>query len=246
MSKQLTTTREERGQAIAQHTGQIKRIDEAFYTVQSQSGNGEYAITKVDSEWICECPDNKYRHVECKHIHAIKFSQIIRAEVSVRRISPIENLSNCIYCGSTNLMKKGLRKNKAGQIQKFYCRDCHKYMTFNIGFERMKHNPQAITSAMQLYFSGESLRNTANSLKLLGVEVSYRTILNWIRKYTKLMQDYTERIVPNVGNTWRADEIYVKIRGDMKYVFAMMDDETRFWIAQACWDAYWSRRTMTC
>ena len=34
------------------------------------------------------------------------------------------------------------------------------------------------------------------------------------------------------SDTWRADEIYVKIKGDMKYLFAMMDDETRFWIAQ--------------
>ena len=32
--------------------------------------------------------------------------------------------------------------------------------------------------------------------------------------------------------TCRADELYVKINGDMKYRFAMMDDETRFWIAQ--------------
>jgi len=96
----------------------------------------------------------------------------------------------------------------------------------------MKHNPQAITSAMQLYFSGESLRNTMRSLKLLGVEVSYRKILNWIRKYTQLMKNYTEKIIPNVSDTWRADEIYIKIKGDMKYLFAMMDDETRFWIAQ--------------
>src|SRR4030042_6149618 len=95
MSKQLTTTRQERGQTIAQHNGQVKRIDENFYTVKSQNGNGEYAVTKVDHEWICECPDNKYRHVEGKHIHAIKFSQIIRAEVSVRRIAPIETLSTC-------------------------------------------------------------------------------------------------------------------------------------------------------
>jgi transposase-like protein len=96
----------------------------------------------------------------------------------------------------------------------------------------MKHNPQAITSAMQLYFSGESLRNTMESLKLLGVEVSYQTISNWITKYVKLMKDCTESIVPKVGETWRADELYVKIKGDMKYLFAMMDDETRYWIAQ--------------
>jgi len=232
MATQLTTTREERGQTIAHQNGQVKRIDETFYTVKSQNGNGEYAVTKVDREWICECPDNKYRHVECKHIYAIRFSQSLRAEVAVRRIAPIENLSNCIYCGSSNLKKKGIRKNKSGNIQKFYCRDCRKYFTFNIGFERMKHNPQAITSAMQLYFSGESLRNTMKSLRLLGVEVSYRTILNWIKKYVKLMQNYTESIIPNVSDTWRADEIYLKVKGNMKYLFSMMDDETRFWIAQ--------------
>ena len=96
----------------------------------------------------------------------------------------------------------------------------------------MKHNPQAITSAMQLYFSGESLRNTQKSLKLLGVEVSYRTVLNWIKKYVSLMKNYVETITPNVGDTWRADELWIKVKGDMKYLFAMMDDETRFWIAQ--------------
>jgi putative transposase len=30
----------------------------------------------------------------------------------------------------------------------------------------------------------------------------------------------------------RADEAYVKFKGDMKYLFAMMDDDTRFWISQ--------------
>ena len=152
MTTQLTTTRQERGQTIAQHNGQVNRIDDYLYTVKSQSGNGEYAVTKVDDEWVCQCPDNTYRHVECKHIHAVIFSLSMRAEVKVRTISPIENLTECIYCGSSKLRKDGVRKNKTGTIQIFECKDCHKYMTFNIGFEQMKHNPQAITSAMQLYF----------------------------------------------------------------------------------------------
>jgi transposase-like protein len=46
------------------------------------------------------------------------------------------------------------------------------------------------------------------------------------------MQNYTESIIPNVSDTWRADEIYLKVKGNMKYLFSMMDDETRFWIAQ--------------
>ena len=35
-----------------------------------------------------------------------------------------------------------------------------------------------------------------------------------------------------MSDTWRADELYLKVKGDMKYLFALMDDETRFWIAQ--------------
>jgi len=70
----------------------------------------------------------------------------------------------------------------------------------------MKHNPQAITTAIQLYFSGESLRNTQRSVKLLGVQVSHQTVYNWIDKYIGLMKKYVEKLKPNVGDTWRADE----------------------------------------
>jgi transposase-like protein len=96
----------------------------------------------------------------------------------------------------------------------------------------MRVSSQVITSAMQLYFTGESLRNVQKFLRLQGVKVSHVAVLKWIRKYIGLMGEYLEKIKPNVSDTWRADELYVKIKGDMKYLFALMDDETRFWIAQ--------------
>jgi len=207
-------------------------VEENFYTVKSQSGNGEYAISKVDGEWVCECPDNKYRNVKCKHIHAIEFGQKIKEEVKKNVIISEVVISQCVFCHSSNIKKFGVRHNKAGDIQRFLCGDCQKTFSVNIGFKRMKHNPRAITSAMQLYFSGESLRNTMRSLKLLGVEVSHKTVFMWIKKYVGLMEKYAETITPNVSDTWRADEIYLKVKGNMKYLFSMMDDETRFWIAQ--------------
>lgn len=225
-------TRKQRGIAIAQAQNQVRRIEASIYVVKSQSNHGEYCVSKGVEGWKCECPDHVYRHIICKHIFAVEFSVSLRTEVAVRRIEPIENLTECLFCGSSNIVKDGVRHNKYGDIQVFYCKKCLHYSTFNIGFEKMKHNPQAITSAMQLYFSGESLRNTMKSLKLLGVEVSHQTVYNWIRKYVDLMKEYVEKIVPNVGDTWRADELYVKIKGDMKYLFALIDDETRFWIAQ--------------
>jgi putative transposase len=229
----LTNDREVRGKAIAEGNGQVRRIDEDHYAVKSQSQHGEYRVSRVGEEWVCECPDNHWRHTICKHIYAVDFSIQLRKEVLAHgQIIQEVNVSTCRFCGSSNLKKDGVRKNKCGTIQKFLCRECHHYFTINIGFERMKHNPQAITAAMQLYFSGESLRNTQKSLKLLGVNVSHKTIFMWIKKYIGLMKDYVEKLTPNVSDTWRADEIFIKISGNQKYLFAMMDDETRFLIAQ--------------
>lgn len=146
-------------------------------------------------------------------------------------IKPI-NLQCCQTCKCESIKKKRLRHNKRGDIQKFQCRMCGHFFTINLGFERMHATPQMITSAIQLYFTGESYRNIEKFLRLQGVTISNVGILKWVRKYIALMQGYTEKIQPQVGSTWRTDEMFVKIRGNMKYLFAMMDDETRFRIAQ--------------
>ncbi|MEM3063964.1 MAG: hypothetical protein QW177_01165 [Candidatus Nitrosotenuis sp.] len=75
------------------------------------------------------------------------------------------------------------------------------------------------------------MRNVQKFLRLQGVEISHKTVYVWIKKYTGLMEKYLEKITPQVGDKWRADEVWVKIKGDMKYLFAMMDDDTRFWLA---------------
>ena len=232
MANQILTTREERGETIAKLSNQIMRAEENFYTVKSQSGNGEYAVYMVDGEWHCECPDHTYRHVKCKHLFAVELSKSIRAEVAVNRVIPEMNIQNCQYCSSSEIVKDGVRHNKHGDLQVYLCRSCGKHFTLNLGFEGMRATPQIITSAMQLYFTGESFRNVQKFLKLQGVKVSHVAVFEWIKKYVALMNNYVEKIKPNVSDTWRADELYVKVKGDMKYLFAMMDDETRFLIAQ--------------
>jgi transposase-like protein len=54
----------------------------------------------------------------------------------------------------------------------------------------------------------------------------------WIKKYSALMEKYLDKITPNVSDTWRADEVFLKVKGNLKYLYALMDDQTRFWIAQ--------------
>jgi len=226
--------REQRGLEIANKDSQIKRIDDFNYEVLSQSGNGSYLVSKVENGWICECPDYRFRGVKCKHVFAVEFSIALRQVV---KIEPILNLQVCQICGSEKVVKDGVRHNKSGDIQIYLCKSCGQHFTINLGFEGMKSTPQVITSALQLYFSGASLRNTARVLKLQGVNVSYVAVYKWIKKYVALMEKYIEKLKPKVSDIWRADELWVKVKGDMKYVFALMDDETRYWIAQEVADS---------
>lgn len=229
-----TNPRQEKGKAIAEQGNQIRRINETTYSVRSQTRHINYTVIKTNSGFVCNCPDHTFRKVCCKHIHSVEFSISLREQVKEQNkvtISPV-NIQVCSFCKSDNIKKSGIRKNKSGNIQRFSCKNCNKSFSLNLGFEKMKSSPEAITQALQLYFTGESLRNVQKFLKLSGVIVSHKTIYCWINKYTKLMKAYLDKITPNVGDTWRADEVYVKVRGELKYVFSLMDDETRFWIAQ--------------
>jgi len=230
--------REEKGKQIASRHDLV-RIQDGYYIVRSQTTYRQYDVVKSGDLWHCNCPDHTYRKVCCKHIHAVEISVKIRDEVKAERnlnIKPV-TVSDCLFCHSDNIKKFGIRHNQSGDIQRFVCSDCKKTFSVNIGFEKMKSNPQAITSALQLYFTGESLRNVQKFLRLQGVNVSHKTIYMWVKKYTNLMKNYLDKITPQVGDIWRADEVYVKIRGDMKYLFALMDDETRFWIAKEVADS---------
>jgi len=224
--------RAQKGKEIADVFGSINRLDETTYKVKSQRLDMYYEVLSTERGWSCQCADHQFRGVKCKHIWAVEFSFAIRRLVQKEVVIEPVNISNCPKCKSENVKKAGIRKNKYGNIQKFQCKDCSYWFTVNLGFEHMKHSPQAISSAMQLYFSGESLRHTQDFLALQGVKISYVGIYKWINKYISLMQKYLNKIQPQVGNAWRTDEVYVKVRGNPKYLFAMMDDETRFWIAQ--------------
>jgi len=229
-----TFGREERGKKISQKGGQIRRLDENTYKVRSQAKNRLYDVIATEIGWICTCPDHRFRKICCKHIHAVEFSIKVREQVRQENSVTISqiNESRCPICASEKIVKHGIRHNKYGNIQRYSCKHCNRRFTINLGFEKMRSTPQTITSAMQLYFTGESLRNIQKFLRLQGVNVSHKTIYLWIKKYIKLMKTHLDKLIPQVGDIWRADEVFIKIRGDMKYLFALMDDETRFWISQ--------------
>jgi transposase-like protein/predicted nucleic acid-binding Zn finger protein len=228
----LEEVRAVKGNQIAQTVGQVRRVAEDEYFVHSQTSDEWYEVASTEAGWFCSCKDHAFRGIRCKHIFAVEFSHALRQAVEKQvKIEPTD-IQTCLFCYSKDIIKRGVRHNKNGDIQRFRCNGCGRRFTKNLGFEHLKATPQVVTSALQLYFSGESLRNTQKFLALQGFQVSHQTIWNWIQKYVGLMERYLDRIQPKLSDAWRADELYVKIKGNMKYLFAMMDDQTRFWIAQ--------------
>jgi len=120
--------RQQQGQLIAQIKGSIERLDDRHYIVNSQSSNGFYHIQLNELGWVCSCPDHMYRGVKCKHIYAVEFSFALREQVKKEIIiQPVDSLS-CRYCSSGNIVRKAIRRNKYGNIQRYLCKDCGKYV----------------------------------------------------------------------------------------------------------------------
>ena len=66
-------SREEKGRMIAEKPNQIQRMDERFYKVASQSGDGMYdVIRRENGSFICNCLDFHYRAVEKHEITKIQ------------------------------------------------------------------------------------------------------------------------------------------------------------------------------
>jgi putative transposase len=130
--------------------------------------------------WVCSCPDHTYRGVKCKHIHAVEFSFALREQVKQEIVIALISLA-CLFCNSDNIVKKAVRHNKQNDIRRDLCKDCGKRFSFNIGFLRMHLTPQIVTSALQLYFTGESFRNVQKFLKLQGVKITHVTVYKWIK-----------------------------------------------------------------
>ncbi len=232
-----TNPRQQRGKEIADKPDQVRRMDDLHYQIKSQSSEKWYDLISTESGWKCSCFDSIFRKVRCKHSYCLEITLTLRKAVEQQQVIIQQiNTSICPKCKSDKIVKHGIRHNKYGNIQRFSCKDCKTRFTTNLGFEKMKFSPETITSALQLYFTGESLRNVTKFLQLQGVTVCHKTVYKWIKKYVRLMEAYLEQITPQVSEKWRSDELYLKIKGNTKYLYCLLDDRTRYIIAQQVTD----------
>jgi putative transposase len=203
------------------------------FEIPSQTNNKKYIVSMHAGTWSCTCPDHQFRHVSCKHIHAVTLWQRLATKLQqdhekkiIEKPEPIAiDELTCKFCGSAHVIKYG--KNNEKQVYK--CKECARKFVQNLGFEKMWFDPRTVSTTLDLYFKGVSLRKIADHLRQChGLNVDHSSVYRWICKYTEMIQAYIETLEPNVGNIWHSDEMKIKVKGDWKWLWNMMDEKTRF------------------
>ena len=226
----------------------IAQVDVDKFKVKSMSVPDKYyVVSRTGTGLVCECPDHQYHKSDCKHIKSIL--TIIKQNRGYTnnefKIMERAKLQLCKFCDSGNITKKGTRKNKSGSVQIYKCLECQKRFTVNFGFEKTRVAESTITGAMQMYFSGMSVRDIANHYEMMGIKINASSVYRWIAKYSKMVEKYLKEIIPRtVDRTWvRADEVWLKVAGDKKYLFASIDDQTRYFLAYDMADTKFQHNT---
>ena len=126
-----------------------------------------------------------------------------------------------------------MRPNKNYHNQRYLCKDCGKSFSANLGFEGLKHEPAVVARAINMRFSGMSLRAISCNLAQDGAHVRYRTVLNWVEGCVALAEPYVETLRPAVSRVWRVDELVVRVgpKDHVEYVVSMLDTVTRYDLA---------------
>ena len=123
----------------------------------------------------------------------------------------MENI--CPYCKSNYTKKKGLRKNKSGNKQTRWCNKCQRRYTPDDGFWKMKHKPEIIGEALSCYKRGMSLKDVKEHLSdYRETKVSRKTILLWLRKYSKILKSWSDKQKPKIKGPIHLDELIAKVK----------------------------------
>ena len=76
----------------------------------------------------------------------------------------------------------------------------------------------------RLHFS-LSYRDVEELLSIRGVKVDHSTIQHWVFKFSPLIEKEFRKRKKSVGNRWRLDETYIKVKGKWMYLYRAVDKE---------------------
>ena len=91
-------------------------------------------------------------------------------------------------------------------------------------YKRHRYPAEIIAHAVWLYFRFTlSYRDVEELLAARGISVSYETIRQWCRKFGQLYANQIRRRRAQTGDTWYLDEVFLKIKGALPYLWRAVD-----------------------
>ena len=112
------------------------------------------------------------------------------------------------------------------------CKNCGHRFTDNHGFQKIRADPEKIALALDLYFRGLSVRKVSEHFQqVYNLNISHMTIYRWIEKYSKIASRWMDKQKPYTSPTWHVDETIVKVDGKNRYLWNVMDSESRYLLA---------------
>jgi putative transposase len=136
-----------------------------------------------------------------------------RASISTSTDSPMPNTQPklkvvCKFCGSQHTRKYGMYKG----AQNYYCDDCNTKFTGTDALAHGRVSPVHIVNALNEFYDGMSFHEIENSIEnRTASDISHTAVMKWVKKYTKEAIRQTKDLQPKVGDTWIADETYMRI-----------------------------------
>ena len=133
-------------------------------------------------------------------------------------------LSSCIYCSSNNIWKYGFYNN----LQVWKCKSCGRTFTKLSASKYSRHRfpKEIILFSVMLYRHGLSSYAISEVLrKRFKTKVSAWTVCKWARKFGNI-KHILKHINAKFGKIWHMDEMFIKAKGKMHYLYAVIDDKS--------------------
>ena len=104
--------------------------------------------------------------------------------------------------------------------------------TDNARVHKMKTPARQVASALGMYYGGMSLDAIQQQFKQdYDLDMSESNFWNWVKRFTKEAVREAKGFNPVVGDTWVADETYMKLGKRKVYFWDIIDADTRFLLA---------------
>jgi putative transposase len=214
--------------AIVARGDQIRSISPIRYEVRSQSRpERKYEISIRRDHWSCSCAFQRSTRRTCIHILAIRYHAKLGDSPDDGAPAP-----QCPQCGSSQVIRFGRRHNRSGTVNRYLCKACDSRFTNREGALRLRYDPRTVALALDLYFRGLSLRKVSDHLKqAYGLSVAPMTIYGWIARFTPRAARWMDSLGARTGEKWHVDETVVTSDGNPRWVWNVVDAQTRFLIA---------------